>query len=102
MTYTVKVEIPTAGDQAVYIHGLGTFPNNATSEVDDEQVERYKIIAGTQDIEHHEGGSYTATFVPAPDPIELNIPGVEIKKKGPNSASESDKMPVDKQEEGGK
>jgi hypothetical protein len=92
LPYTVKVDHPSAGDQDVYIHGLGTFHNGTETEVDDDQVMRYRIATGRQlqgvfndagDVvaPHDENGRSEVRFELGPEPHELEFYGVTVTKK---------------------
>jgi hypothetical protein len=79
----VKVDNPTAGDQDVYIHGLGTFRNGTTTTVDDEQVMRFRIMTATQKMsDFDEEGRFSVEQELGPEPHDLNIYGVTINKLG--------------------
>jgi hypothetical protein len=78
MPYTVQVDHPEAGDQDIYIHGLGTFRNGTETEVSDEQAELYRVLNATQNQEHTEDGGLIVESVLAPPIDELDIRGVTI------------------------
>jgi hypothetical protein len=80
LPYKVKVDIPTAGEQDVYIHGLGTFANGSENEVDDEQAMRYRAMNAVQKQEHTADGGLTVENVLASEIDQLEIPGVTITK----------------------
>lgn len=92
MPYLVKVDHPNAGDQDVYIHGLGTFRNGTETEVDDDQVTRFRVATGTTQsgvfdeegkivAPHNEDGTSETRFVMGAEPHELDIFGVTVTKK---------------------
>ena len=90
MPFEVTVDHPEAGDQDVYIHGLGTFRNGTTTTVDDDQVMRFRVMNSTQRMsEFDQDGRYTIEQELAPEPHELDIRGVTIKKLGdvPNESA---------------
>lgn len=82
MTYKVTVDHPTAGETKLYIHGLGEFMNGTTTEVDDEQVERFRSTNSVVNLSdaHPETGQRRAMPARGKDPTELNIFGVTIVK----------------------
>jgi hypothetical protein len=87
MTYKVTVDHPSIGDTDLYIHGLGTFHNGTTTDVDDEQVERFRSMNSVVNVSdpHPETGRRIPLPVRAKDPTELNIFGVTIEKVGGDS-----------------
>ncbi len=97
MPYKVKVDHPTAGEQEIYIHGLGTFMNGTETEVDDEQAERYRAINAVQKQEHTEDGGLITEVELAPEIDQLEIPGVTITKVG-GSSQETVSAPVEEPE----
>lgn len=91
MSFRVKVDIPTAGDQDVYIDGLGTFRNGGEYTVDDDQVMRYRVINGTHsqgiwDADgkyvgpHDEDGHFETRFELGPEPQDVEMAGVTVTK----------------------
>jgi hypothetical protein len=81
MPYKVIVDHPELGEQSILIHGLGTFANNTTTEVSDEDVDRFRaanaVVNHTQDPETGQ-----LDFKPelGPHPVDLEIHGVKIEK----------------------
>jgi hypothetical protein len=81
MPYTVKVDHPSVGDSDIYIHGLGTFRNGTETEVDDDQVMRFRIMNATQVMsDFNETGGFSMEQQLGPDPSTLDILGVTVTK----------------------
>lgn len=79
--YKVKVDHPNAGEQDIFIHGLGTFANGSETEVDDEQIARFRAMNSTQLTSSFDStGKFAIHNVQQKSPEELNIFGVEITK----------------------
>ena len=99
MTYQVIVDHPSAGDSDVYIHGLGTFHNGTTTDVDDEQIERFRSINSVVNLSdpHPVTGLRVHLPMRAKDPTELNIFGVKVVKKDEGDSGEDN----DNKDEGG-
>jgi hypothetical protein len=91
MTYRVIVDHPNLGDQDVYIHGLGTFHNGTTTEIDDEQVERFRSINSVVNLSdaHPETGRRVHMPARGKDPTQLNIFGVKVEKVGDEGNDET-------------
>jgi len=90
MPYTVKVDHPDAGDQDVYIHGLGTFRNGTSTDVDDEQAELYRAHNAVQTQVHTEDGGLQVTSELGPPLEELDSPWVTVTKAGSRSKKASE------------
>jgi hypothetical protein len=86
LPYIVKVDHPEAGDQDVYIHGLGTFHNGTETEVSDEQAEAYRALNATQkQSDFDENGGFSVESVLAAPIDELEMRGITITKTGGSS-----------------
>jgi hypothetical protein len=82
--YKVTVDHPNIGETDLYIHGLGTFRNGTTTEVEDEQVERFRSMNSVVNVSdpHPETGNRTPIPARGMDPTKLNIFGVKVEKVG--------------------
>jgi len=112
LPYIVKVDHPSAGDQDVYIHGLGTFRNGTETTVDDDQVMRFCIMTGTQVqgifndegevvAPHDEDGRSEVRFIHGREPHELDIHGVTVTKKEEKPSAKTPTTPAPKTGEEG-
>jgi hypothetical protein len=63
MPYSVSIDNPELGEQSILIDGLGTFKNNTTTQVDDEQGTIFTVKNGYE-------------------PSEIKAYGVHIVKQG--------------------
>lgn len=79
MPIEVTVDHPEAGDQDIFINGLGTFRNGQTATVDDDQIMRFRAMNSVQKTTHNEDGTYTVENELGPEPQDLEIRGVTIK-----------------------
>lgn len=79
--YKVIVDHPSLGDQDLYIHGLGTFHNNTTTEVSLEQVRRFRAAHSIVETERTEEGLIHKPMR-GPSPSDLNVYGVTFEKVG--------------------
>lgn len=104
MPLKVTVDHPEAGDQDIYIHGLGSFRNGTTTEVDDEQVMRFRAITATQEQTHNEDGSLSVQSVLGPEPHTLEMRGFTFEQVGEDKddldTSTQAQMVQDQQEAG--
>lgn len=92
MPYQLVVDHPSIGEgQSLFIHGLGTFKNNATYEISDEQCQLFQAAHATVDVvqETQEDGTVLTRHEPkpGPHPVDVKIYGVRIV--APEKGSES-------------
>jgi hypothetical protein len=80
MPYKVKVDIPERGEQDVYVHGLGTFPNGSENEVDDDQIMRFAAANAVQKTSSFGSNGEFSIHNSSPDPTRVNIYGVTVTK----------------------
>ena len=88
MPYTVKVDSPTAGDQDLYIHGLGSFRNGTETEISDEQAIRFRVLNATSNQEHTPEGGLKVTNTLGPALEDLDIPGFTFTRTGDGEIEE--------------
>jgi hypothetical protein len=79
--YKVIVDHPNLGEESsLFIHGLGTFKNHTTTEVDLDQVRRFRAAHSTVEVVHDEKGRATHTPSRGPSPADINVYGVTFEK----------------------
>jgi hypothetical protein len=79
--YKVIVDHPNLGEESsLFIHGLGTFKNHTTTEVDLEQVRRFRAAHSVVDLEYDEEGHATHKPMRGPSPADLDVYGVTFEK----------------------
>jgi hypothetical protein len=92
MPYNVIVDHPNLGEQSLYIHGLGTFENNSTTEVSDEQIDRFRAAHSVVNLSdpHPETGLRKHMPAMGRHPVDLDIYGVRVEPVGeePKSTGE--------------
>lgn len=87
MPYKVIVDHPSIGDGTeLYIHGLGTFKNGTTTEIDDNQVDVYRAAHAVVDILEvpQEDGEPLRVHKPrlGAHPVDQEIFGVRVVPVG--------------------
>lgn len=87
--YKVIVDHPELGDADLFIHGLGTFHNNTTTEIDLDQVRAFRAAHSTVDVSYDEEGRATHKPMRGPSPADIEVYGVKFEKIEPDKDSES-------------
>jgi hypothetical protein len=84
LPYNVKIDLPNAGDQDVFIPGLGTFRNGTENEVDDDQALRYRVINAHQESGDPDPvtGAITHETVLAPSIDQIEMVGLTVTRIG--------------------
>lgn len=88
MPYRVTIDHPNLGEQDLFIHGLGTFANGSTTEVSDEDMDRYRAMHSIVNISSPDRNG-NVKHMPAlgRHPVDLNIYGVRVERLGDDNST---------------